>query len=154
MKLNLYSLLWSLGTVVISGLVAYLVVNHHSAKDEAASNPGVGDASFHEWLHQNLKITSEQDRLLHSIEHDFENEEVICRKAIKEAGLELARIIRNEPENREKVAAARKRLHEAQGKLQEITLEHFFAMKQHLSPEQGEKLLEWTYDSLTHGNQR
>ena len=42
------------------------------------------------------------------------------------------------------------KLNAAQAELQRATLEHFFAMKEHLDPDQAELLLKWTHDSIVH----
>ncbi len=155
MKPTRYSLLWSITTVLVSAGVAFLVTRFSPGEAQRGdTSSGNGGESLHQWLHYNLQITREQDQILHPLEHAFEKQEKTYRDEIKDAGLALARQIREDPADRAKIEESRIRLHAAQGRLQEITLEHFFAMKQHLSPDQGEKLLEWTYQSLTHGHYR
>jgi nickel and cobalt resistance protein CnrR len=154
MKPAQYSLLWSMGTVLVSAGVALLVTRFSQDKARSTDSQGNSGGSLHQWLHYNLQITDEQKQILHPLEHDFEKQEKIYRDEIKEAGLALAGLIRDDPDDRAQIEESRIRLNEAQGRLQQITLEHFFMMKQHLSPDQGEKLLEWTYQSLTHGHYR
>jgi len=152
MKPTQYSLLWSIGTVLVSAGVAFLVTRFSPGEARSADSTRNGGESLHQWLHYNLQITREQEQILHPLEHVFEKQEKACRDEIKQAGLSLAGLIREEPVDRSKIEESRIRLNAARGRLQEITLEHFFVMKQHLSPDQGEKLVEWTYQSLTHGH--
>lgn len=141
---------WSLTTVLAATAAAWLTV-----RLSPPPLPGDSEASFHQWLHHNLEITPEQDALLAPHEHAFESGRREQREAIDAAGAELARAIRSAGDaTAPEVEAALRRLIEEQGELQRLTLEHFFAMKAHLTPEQGEKLLRWTHDSIAHGSHR
>jgi Spy/CpxP family protein refolding chaperone len=73
---------------------------------------------------------------------------VRLRKEIAEAGRALAAAVRKGQAGSPEIDAALTRLNAAQAELQRATLDHFFAMKDHLEPDQAEKLLEWTHDSL------
>lgn len=151
----LHTRLWAVGTVLVAGLVAWGV--SRSILRDAHHHHPEGDSpalTLHEWLHENLAIRAEQEKLLHPIELAFEQDSRLCREEIEAAGTALAETIRNAPENSAEIEKARLRLHETKGRLEEITLEHFFAMKEHLDPEQREKLLQWTHDSLIHGLHR
>ncbi|MCB1063981.1 MAG: periplasmic heavy metal sensor [Verrucomicrobiae bacterium] len=141
---------WSLGTVAAAAMAATLAVSLNTRTD-----PGNSEAHFHEWLHQNLEISPEQEELLMPFEMKFETDRQECRAKIEAAGTALAAAIRSSTNAKSpEVEAALQQLIAEQGELQRLTLEHFFAMKQHLSPEQGEKLLHWTHDSITDGHHR
>lgn len=149
----LNSRLWSIATILVAGLVAWGVAEY-TLKHEHSRDHAEDHSSLHDWLHENLGISAEQEELLFPIELAFDAESERSQSEIEAAGAALAEAIRNFPEDSSEIETARLRLHVAKGRLEEITLEHFFAMKQHLSPEQGEKLLEWTHDSLLHGLER
>ena len=117
-----------------------------------ATSEGGADLSFHDWLHSNLQITPEQERRLHPHERDFQRQLGEQQARIRATGQTLAQAIRNHDADSQEVARAQEQLLQAQGELQRITLEHFFAMKEHLNPEQGELLLQWTHDSIIHGH--
>ena len=146
-------LLWSLGTVIAAAVIAWITVRLTApAPDSEATH---SEASFHQWLHENLEITAEQEKVLHPHETAYEEARRKQRDAIESAGADLAEAIRSSGDaEAPKVEAARQKLVEAQGELQRLTLEHFFAMKEHLSPEQGEKLLRWTQESIVDGHRR
>jgi len=117
-------------------------------------NAGLGEHSeenFHEWLHENLHISAAQEEALLPHEQSFERLREEQRAEIARLGRQLAETIRTQGAESPEVQAAQRRLLEAQGELQRVTLSHFFAMKQHLDPEQGEKLLQWVHDSIVHG---
>jgi len=142
-------LLWSLSTVIAAAVIAWLTV-----KLTAPQN-GHSETSFHDWLHQNLDITAEQEALLLPHELEFEEQRKQQRAKIEAAGATLAEAIRSSGDAAApEIESARLELVEAQGELQRITLDHFFAMKKHLSPEQGDKLLRWTRESIVDGDHR
>lgn len=145
------SFLWALGTVLASALVAWLIAREAPHEDYSH---GPGPGCLHDWLHKNLAITPEQEALLMPIELAFEVDAEHCRAEIEAAGAALARAIRESSQASTEISDARRHLQEAKSRLEEVTLEHFFAMKKHLTPEQGEKLLEWTHDSILHGHHR
>ncbi len=148
----LNSPVWSIGTIIVAGLVAWGVAEWTTEHDHSHQHDDEGSHSnLHDWLHDNLGIDAEQETVLLPIELAFEEEAERCQEEIEKAGMELAEAIRSYPEDSGEITQARLRLHAAKGRLEEITLEHFFAMKKHLDPEQGEKLLKWTHDSLLHG---
>jgi hypothetical protein len=55
--------------------------------------------------------------------------------------MELARAIKEDKAYTPRVAAAVEHVHHCMGDLQKTSIEHVFAMRAVLSPEQGEKLL-------------
>lgn len=151
------SLLWSLATVVVAALVSFLVARATLDRDSRGSDDSSpraehhGEAELHEWLHENLGITAEQESRLLPIESRYESERRRLHAAIGRAGEKLAAAIRENEPGSEAIAAARRDLTRLQGELQQATLDHFFAMKEHLTPEQGERLLEWTRQSILDG---
>ena len=103
---------------------------------------------FHHWLHENLNLTLEQEQALRPIEDQFEKDQRRIRQEISRAADTLATAIRNDDRDGPELEAALLGLNEAQGKLQKLSLDHFFQMKSQLHPEQAEKLLRWTHESI------
>lgn len=139
--------IWSLCTVAAATLAAWLVTR--------ANPPGplrASEQSFHQWLHANLKITEAQHRELAPFEQAFEAERVRLRQEIRLAGDDLATAIRSGSRQSPAVTRALDRLHGAQGQLQRATLDHFFIMKEHLSPDQAARLVQWTQDNILDGS--
>ncbi len=148
---SLKPLWWSLGTVVVAALVSAMVAQSIVGEAHVHPEPGKPQSSFHDWLHANLKISEEQEEQLRPFEDAFHEQVEIQRVKIWEAGHELANAIRHHDANSQEVTSAQERLLAEQGKLQRMTLDHFFAMKDKLTPDQGELLLKWTHDSIIHG---
>ena len=152
MKLS-RSLVWCVATVLIAGLVS-LAITRWAPRSSRGDSSGHSEANFHDWLHGNLEISAAQEAELLPIETLYEDRRLELREAIERAGQRLAGAIREHGANSPELKAAREDLNAAQGQLQQATLDHFFAMKEYLNPEQGEKLLQWTHDSILHGDHR
>lgn len=138
-------LLWALATVALAATTSVFVSR------SMASRPSAGAGSeddFHRWMHAQLAITPAQHDALEPLEAEFEKEREQLRGEIASAGRQLADAVRNGKAGSPEIDAALQRLNAAQGKLQRATLDHFFAMKDHLDPAQAEKLLQWTHDSI------
>ncbi|MEI8313170.1 MAG: periplasmic heavy metal sensor, partial [Verrucomicrobiota bacterium] len=65
------------------------------------------------------------------------------------ANQELAEAIRSEGKDSERVHAAIGKIHSNMGELQMLTIGHVFAMRDVLTPEQYQKLLNFTADALS-----
>jgi len=140
------SLYWSVATIFVAAAVSYgtaRFATRHVAEESA---------DFHLWLHRNLGLSEEQETRLLPVERHFENERRRQRREVEEAGRRLAEAIRSQGQaDSPEIAEAHEALLRAQAQLQRLTLDHFFAMKEHLDPEQRGRLLDWTHDSLLHG---
>lgn len=106
------------------------------------------EPDFHAWMHEHLDITPEQHAKLEPIEAEFEEQRTRLQNDIRAAGRAVAEAIGEANVDDAKLKAALERLNKAQGDLQRMTLDHFFAMKRYLRPAQAKKLVEWTHDSL------
>lgn len=144
--------LWAIGTVVIAALVSFLVSRYSADRVSRDQLETPSEQSFHQWLHENLNISAEQERRLLPIEVEFENERRELRQRIKNEALQMAEALREHGADSPEVVNSRRQLTEMQGLLQQATLDHFFAMKEHLDEAQREKLVQWTYESLIHGH--
>lgn len=146
-------LFWTAAAVILAALTAYVVARqtaeHHEGHVHGDPHDASGDA-FHEWLHSQLEITSEQESQLAPIERSYAEKRGTLLKEIEEAGHQLATALDAAPVDRPGVDTALGKIHNAQGQLQQITIGHFLEMKEALSPEQATKLLRWTRESITH----
>ncbi len=104
----------------------------------------------HQWLHEQLNLTTEQDRQLIPIEKKFVSKKQEMETLIHEANHELAAAINEDGNYSSRVKQAVDKIHMAQGELQKVTLEHLFEMHTVLNPEQRKKLNALTTDALTH----
>lgn len=123
--------------------VCWFVGNYFMGHRQVAHDP-------HQWLHEQLHITAEQDVKLAPIEKKFSNQKKALEEAIIDANHELAAAISKDGNYSPRVKQAVEKIHMAQGELQKATLEHLFEMHGVLTPEQRKKLNSLTTDALTH----
>lgn len=138
--------LGALATVLLAGGTAFVVTR--AIPPDPATPHAAGEEDFHHWMHEQLKLTAAQHDALDPIEKAFEKERARLRTEIAGAGRELANAVRQGKSGSPEIDTALIRLNAAQAALQRATLDHFFAMKDHLEPAQAEKLLQWTHDSI------
>jgi hypothetical protein len=146
------TMIWALATVAVAAVVAYLVAGFAMERISRQTQNVASEKGFHQWLHENLKITRDQELRLEAIERTFEDERIRLRKEIDAAGVHLAEVIRSHEAKSPEARDALAKLAAQQGLLQESTLDHFFAMKAYLDEKQGEMLLQWTCDSIVNGH--
>lgn len=125
-------------TFVIFWLFCSSLIGHH-----------VQIYDSHHYLHEKLGTTDEQNKKLLPIEQKFSERKKILEVQIISANHELATAINEDGKYSERVKQAVEKIHTAQGKLQEATLEHLFEMHSALTPEQRKKLNSLTTDALT-----
>ena len=106
-----------------------------------------GDA--HAWVHAQLGITPEQEKALDPIEQRYSEQKKHYGEMLRIANAELGKAILEDRSDSERVKVAVARIHQAQGELQNATLQHIFEMKSALTPQQYEKLLQSTADALS-----
>lgn len=106
-----------------------------------------GDA--HAWIHTQLGITAEQEKALEPIEQRYAEQKKHYGEMLRIANDELGKAILEDRNDSDRVKAAVARIHQAQGELQNATLQHIFEMKSVLTPQQYEKLLQSTADALS-----
>ena len=152
MSHRLRPLLWTIAAIALSAVTAFLVAPAAmSDHDHGTEHEG---GTFHDWLHSQLEITPEQEVRLAPIEEAYasQREEILNR--IHLAGQDLSAALNQTPVGSPAITDALSAIHDAQGELQRVTIEHFLKMKEHLSPEQSQRLLQWTRESITHHDGR
>lgn len=156
MRLETKAVWWTLAVVVVSAVTSFLIANfvRDTKPPTRPHSPSTAAATFHEWLHTELKITPKQEENLAPIESAFARQRTIQLERIRKAGESLASALEQTSEDREEIDQALRQIHSAQGELQKDTINHFLEMKEHLSPAQAELLLQWTRESITHDDQR
>jgi nickel and cobalt resistance protein CnrR len=149
---RLRPLFWTAIAVALSAATAWVVArsampdHHHS--HAPASSPDAGE-TFHDWLHARLEITPEQEARLAAIEVAYADQRKELLQRIQQAGQDLSAALARTPVGGEALNEALATIHDAQGELQRVTIEHFLKMREHLSPEQSQRLLQWTRESIT-----
>lgn len=104
----------------------------------------------HQWLHDQLNLTAEQDKKLIPIEAKFAERKQTLETEMHQANRELATAINEDGNYSPRVKQSVDKIHTAMGELQNATLEHLFEMHSVLTPEQRKKLNRLTTDALTH----
>lgn len=102
----------------------------------------------HDWIHTRLGLTSRQKASLEVLEARYHEKREGFERKLSQANKELAQAIRSGGKGPERVNAAIGKLHSNMGELQMLTIGHVFEMKEVLSPEQYQKLLNFTADAL------
>jgi Spy/CpxP family protein refolding chaperone len=125
-------------------------VHQEKANSHGHSTSTEGD--FHQWAHEQLDLRPEQEEALRPVETAFHNERARLAKTLADAGHDLAHAILDHGRDSPELSAALLRINHLQLELQQLTLDHFFDMKAHLDPDQAQKLLEWTHDSISESN--
>lgn len=102
----------------------------------------------HDWIHTQLGLTSQQKAGIEVLEARYHEKRKVFERALSQANKELAQAIRSDGKDSERVNAAIGKLHSNMGELQMLAIGHVFKMKEELSPEQYQKLLDFTADAL------
>jgi Spy/CpxP family protein refolding chaperone len=108
-----------------------------------------GRPTLHDLLHDELQLTADQQRRIETLEADFAVRRRALEAEMRAANAELATAIREEHGMGPRVTAAVKRFHDAMGELQTAMLEHVFAMREVLTPEQKAKFDNLVASALT-----
>jgi len=127
-------ILFLVAIAAVAALAAYGTMHwaHRVTADEVTS---------HEWLHHELNLSEAQLKALAPIEIKFGERQRQLAAAMREANRQLARTMAEDKAYTPRVAAAVEHVHHCMGDLQKASIEHVFAMREVLSPEQGDKLL-------------
>jgi Spy/CpxP family protein refolding chaperone len=106
------------------------------------------DIASHEWLHRELKLTEAQSQALAPIEQGFGDKQHRMAEALRDANRQLARAMAEDKAYTPRVAAAVEEVHHCMGDLQKVSIEHVFAMRAVLTPEQSDRLLALAQQAL------
>ena len=98
--------------------------------------PSHTGAELHTLLHENFNLNAAQKAQLDKLERDFGVRKRALELELRADNARLAAAIEAEHGNGPKVAAAIDGSHMTMGKLQKATLEHVFAMRSILRPDQ------------------
>ena len=131
--------------VLLLGAVAtvtFYVCNHFLRK------PTESSVNYHYWIHSELGLSVKQESDLEPIETKFARRRDELVLSIREANRELAEALLADKGDSERVKGAVQRIHHAQGELQQVVLEHVFAMRPVLMPEQYDRLIQLTAHAL------
>ena len=97
------------------------------------------ESELHQVLHEQLNLDSTQNAKVEAIEAQFAIRKQALELELRSDNAQLASAIEAEHGYGPQVAAAVDRSHRTMGELQKATLEHIFAMRGVLRPDQAEK---------------
>jgi len=95
-----------------------------------------GGAELHALMHDELELDAAQERELAALERAFAARREALEAGLKRSNARLAEAIAAEHEYGPRVSEAVDATHHAMGELQKATLEHVFAMRAILRPDQ------------------
>lgn len=102
----------------------------------------------HEWVHTQLGITPEQEKILAPVEAKYRQRSEELMLVMRQGNEELAKAILADGQDSQRVHAAIEKIHDAMGQLQNVTIGHVFEMRGALTDTQYQKLLRLTADAL------
>ena len=97
------------------------------------------ESELHQLLHEQLDLNPAQDAKIEAIEAQFAIRKQALELELRSNNAQLASAIEAEHGYGPQVGAAVDRSHKAMGELQKATLEHIFAMRNVLRPDQAAK---------------
>lgn len=98
--------------------------------------PRANETELHTRLHREARLTAEQQRKLRPIETRFAARRAALELEMRAANIRLAQAIEAEHGYGPRVTRAIDETHEVMGELQKETLQHLFAMRGVLDPDQ------------------
>ena len=105
--------------------------------------------NLHELIHHKLHLTADQERRIAALESNFAVRRRTLEIEMRAANVELASAIREEHGYGPRVTAAVDRFHHAMGQLQTEMIQHVFAMRDVLTPEQKSRFDDTVVAALT-----
>lgn len=134
--------LFLLAIAAVAAVACYVTLRMAQTKVTA------DDIASHEWLHRELQLTEAQHQALEPIEQSFGEKQRKLAEALRDANRQLAQAMAEDKAYTPRVAAAVEHVHHRMGELQKVSIEHVFAMRTVLTPEQGDKLLKLAQQAL------
>ncbi|MBK1833504.1 periplasmic heavy metal sensor [Roseibacillus ishigakijimensis] len=146
-----FLLLVFMGSALCGGLSSWLVLRFQQKPPMVHHHlPGEEEPDFHHWLHHELRLSPEQEAAMAPQEKAYHRQQEDIRQQLTRANEELAHVILLADAPDREVESALTEVNRLQGELQALTLDHFFAMKEHLDADQARSLLQWVHNSISH----
>ena len=92
--------------------------------------------SLHQFVHDELSLTADQEERLDALEARFAVEQARLEASARAANAQLAQAMETEHEYGPEVSAAIDEVHARMGELQKATVRHVFDMREILDPDQ------------------
>ncbi len=109
--------------------------------------------SLHDRIHNELVLDKAQNEKLHAMEISFAAQKSVLETRMKNANARLRAAMQSSHDMSEEVLAAKADYVESLDALQTLTLEHIFAMRAQLTPEQAaqfDQIVERSFRKISH----
>lgn len=136
---------WHIAIAILLALAAGFL-GAYAARQWNASQPSTG---LHDFVHDELDLTSDQKEKLSELESRFIIERAQLEQALRSANVQLARAINQEHRYGPEVSVAIDHVHARMGDLQKASVRHVFAMRSLLDQEQRTQFDEQVSRSLS-----
>lgn len=103
----------------------------------------------HDWLHEALNLTEREKASIDAFEGEYRNQRDLLHKEFNSRILELREILVANDRYVPEVNAAIHRIHETHGKLQELSIQHYYDMLNVLPDDKQEKLRQLAVKALS-----
>ena len=124
------------GRYVLVALVAFLVALVAARTGQGLFHPDPNTGRLHALMHEKLDLDPRQESRIEKLEDDFAARRKSLDVELQAANADLARAIASEHQYGPAVEKAVDHSHHAMGELQKATLQHVFAMRDVLRPDQ------------------
>jgi Spy/CpxP family protein refolding chaperone len=105
---------------------------------------------FHQWLHDQLKFTPEQQAKLEPVEARFDQERASIQEKLAALSGELAHALGDSSKTSQDLQPLITERHRLQGELQKLLMAHLLEKRALLTPAQQEQYQEWIHQSIDH----
>ena len=150
---------YAIGLVCIAIIVAftaYFVSNelffHHGKHHGSHQQRAVSTYSFHDYLHQQISIDNKQTQELLPLEKQYVQQRLALEQDIQQANIQLAQAIQQHTSYDLAIQQAITIIHQLQGRLQQLTIQHVYDVRALLNPEQAKTLDQFVATAITSGS--
>ena len=138
---------WRIGLIALIAFIA-AVAGVYAARI-FSEPPRKSESELHAFLHNELKLNTAQEAKVEAIEARFAVRKKALELDMRAANARLAEAIEAEHGYGPKVTAAVDHVHHVMGEMQKETLEHLFAMRAVMNPDQARRFDKTVVKALT-----
>ncbi|MGV2497638.1 periplasmic heavy metal sensor [Pelagerythrobacter aerophilus] len=141
MKIARYQIAFAILLAALAGFLGALAADRWFATS--------GQTGLHDFVHEQLELTAEQDARLDQLEERYAIETAQRQLEVRRANAALAAAMDSEHQYGPKVSTAIDQVHTSMGELQKATVRHVFAMREILDEDQQREFDRQVARSLT-----
>lgn len=134
-------------TILIAICVSASLLTTRWVMHERASHSD--DTLGHNWLHEKLGLTAQEEQAIDAFEGDYRAERNALMQAFNTRITDLSKRLVEQDDYSPEIDAAIHRIHEVHGKLQELSIRHYYDMMRVLPADKQAKLRELAVKALS-----